>query len=266
VLALAQNQQTLTSTKSWDSFYGDPLYIAALGQPVGQFYGYIADGVYQYADFNKLPNNTYLLKDNVANNGNTRASIQPGDIKYRDINGDNVIDANDRTVIGRGFPIHFGGFSNNLRYKSLDLNVFFQWSYGNDIYNANRQNFETGNKSYLNQYASFEDRWTPEHMNTKMPRAGGQYGYMYSTRVLENGSYLRLKTAQIGYTLPAALLKRMKISNCRFYFSAQNLWTLTSYKGSDPEVSIAYSALTPGFDYSSYPRARTATFGLSLTF
>ncbi|HWB90767.1 MAG TPA: TonB-dependent receptor [Puia sp.] len=266
VLALTQNQQTLTTNMSWDSFYGDPLYIAMLGQPVGQFYGYIWDGVYQYSDFNKLPNGTYVLKDNVPNNGNTRANIKPGDIRYRDINGDNVVDANDKTVIGRGFPIHFGGITNNFRYANFDLNVFFQWSYGNDIFDANRLNFENGNKSYLNQYASFENRWTPEHTNTRIPRASGQYGYMYSSRVVENGSYLRLKTAQLGYTLPAGVAKLLHITSCRFYVAGQNLWTLTRYKGSDPEVSIAYSALTPGFDYSSYPRARTATFGLNITF
>lgn len=266
VLALTQNQESITSTMSWDSWYSSvPLYITKIGQPLGQMYGYLWDGVYQYEDFNQLANGTYQLKDNVPTNGNTRASIQPGDVKYRDLNGDLVVNDNDRTVIGRGLPMHFGGFTNNFRYKNFDLNIFFQWSYGNDLVNANRLNFEMGNKVYLNQYASFANRWTPENTNTTMPRAGGQFGYVYSTRVIEDGSYLRLKTAALGYTLPAKVASRLKLKTCRFYLSAQNLITWTNYTGSDPEVAIGYSALTPGFDYSAYPRARTITFGLNLS-
>src|SRR5690606_3775306 len=133
---------------------------ARIGEPLGQFYGYIWDGVYQYEDFNQLPNGGYLLKDDVPTNGNTRANIKPGDIRYRDINGDGEVTIDDRTVIGRGLPVHIGGFSNNFRYRNFDLNVFFQWSYGNQVMNANRINFENGNKVYLNQYKSFENRWT----------------------------------------------------------------------------------------------------------
>ena len=265
VLALAQNQESITSTISWDSWYSSvPLYITKLGQPLGQIYGYIYDGVYQYDDFDKLANGGYLLKDNVATNGNTRSAIQPGDAKYRDLNGDKVINDYDRTVIGRGFPVHVGGFSNNFKYRGFDLNIFFQWSYGNDLVNANRLNFENGNKTYLNQFQSFQARWTPENTNTTMPRAGGQYGYVYSTRVVENGSYLRFKTAALGYTLSSKILRNIKIKSCRIYVAAQNLYTWTKYTGSDPEVSIGYSALTPGFDYSAYPRARTMTVGLNV--
>lgn len=266
VEALAQNQESITSAISWDQWYASvPLYITKLNQPLGQMYGYIADGVYQYEDFDKGTNDSYILKDIVATNGNARTSIQPGDIKYRDLNGDKVVNDYDRTVIGRGLPIHIGGFSNNFRYRNFDLNIFFQWSYGNDIVNANRLNFESGSKTYLNQFASFGSRWTPENTNTSVPRAGGQYGYIYSTRIIENGSYLRFKTAAIGYTLPAKFMRNIKLKSCRFYFSAQNLFTWTNYTGSDPEVSIGYSALTPGFDYSSYPRARTLTAGLNVS-
>jgi hypothetical protein len=232
---------------------------------LGQIYGYISDGVYQYDDFDKLANGNYLLKDNIATNGNTRAAIQPGDAKYRDLNNDKVVNDYDRTVIGGGLPRHIGGISNTFKYRGFDLNIFFQWSYGNDIINANRLNFETGNKAYLNQFQSFQARWTPENTNTTMPRAGGQYGYVYSTRIIEDGSFLRFKTAALGYTLSSKLLRNVKIKSCRIYMSAQNLYTWTKYTGSDPEVSIGYSALTPGFDYSSYPRARTVTLGLNLT-
>jgi TonB-linked SusC/RagA family outer membrane protein len=265
-LALAQNQESITSAMAWDQWYESiPLYIAKLGMPLGQIYGFIWDGVYQYEDFDKLANGAYILKDNVPSNGNTRNKIQPGDIKYRDLNLDGEVDDYDRTIIGRGFPVHVGGFTNNFRYKDFDLNIFFQWSYGNDVVNANRLIFETGNKSYLNQYASFQSRWTPENTNTTMPRAGGQVGYAYSTRIIEDGSYLRLKTVQLGYTLPENFMRNVRIKSCRFYLATQNLYTWTKYSGSDPEVAIGYSALTPGFDYSAYPRARTVTIGVNLS-
>ncbi|WP_341836164.1 TonB-dependent receptor [Chitinophaga pollutisoli] len=265
VLALTQNQESLTSTMGWDSWYSSvALYIAKIGQPVGQFYGYIWEGVYGYDDFDPLPNGGYLLKEGVPTNGNTRAAIKPGDIRYRDLNGDGVVNVSDQTVIGRGFPVHVGGFTNDFRYKGFDLNVFFQWSYGNQVMNANRINFENGNKTYLNQYKTFENRWTPENPNSNIPRAGGQYGYVYSSRTLEDGSFLRLKTVSLGYNIPAAVLKRARIKSLRVFAAAQNLVTWTKYSGSDPEVAIGYSALTPGFDYSSYPRARTTTLGLNL--
>lgn len=265
VLALTQNQESLTSTMGWDSWYSSvALYIAKIGQPVGQFYGYIWDGVYGYDDFDALPNGGYLLKEGIPTNGNTRAAIRPGDIRYRDLNGDGVVNVSDQTVIGRGFPVHVGGFSNDFSYRGFDLNVFFQWSYGAQVMNANRINFENGNKTYLNQYKSFEGRWTPENPTSNIPRAGGQYGYVYSDRTLEDGSFLRLKTVQLGYNVPQALLQRAKIKSLRVFVAAQNLITWTKYTGSDPEVAIGYSALTPGFDYSSYPRARTATIGLNL--
>jgi TonB-linked SusC/RagA family outer membrane protein len=265
-LALAQNQESMTTPMEWDQWYQSiPLYIAKLGMPLGQIYGFIWDGVYQYEDFEKLANGAYILKDNVPTNGNTRNKIQPGDIKYRDLNMDGEVDDYDRTIIGRGFPVHVGGFTNNFKYKDFDLNIFFQWSYGNDIVNANRLIFETGNKTYLNQYASFQSRWTPENTNTTMPRAGGQVGYAYSTRIIEDGSYLRLKTLQLGYTLPENFMRNVRIKSCRFYLATQNLYTWTKYSGGDPEVSIGYSALTPGFDYSAYPRARTVTLGVNLS-
>jgi TonB-linked SusC/RagA family outer membrane protein len=266
VLALTQNQETLPAVLNWDSFYKDPLYLARIGQPLGEFYGYIWEGVYQYSDFVKQANGGFVLRDDVPANGTARNQIQPGDIRYRDINGDGDVNADDRTIIGRGAPIHIGGFNNTISYRNFDLNFFFQWSYGNDIFNANRLNFETGNKVYLNQYQSFENRWTPDHTNTDMPRAGGQSGYKYSTRVVEDGSYLRLKTVQLGYNLPSSVLRRLKMKSCRFYLAAQNLVTWTSYSGADPEVAIGYSALTPGFDYSAYPRARTTTLGVNLSF
>ena len=161
-----------------------------------------------------------------------------------------------------------GGFSNNFTYKNFDLNVFLQWSYGNDIVNANRLIFE-GNATTavnLNQYASYADRWTPTNPSNTLHRVGGQGGAYYSDRIIEDGSYLRLKTVSLGYNFGKELLKTIRLKSIRAYVSAQNLYTLTGYSGPDPEVSVKNSTLTPGFDYSAYPRARTITFGLNATF
>ncbi|RZM02489.1 MAG: hypothetical protein EOO88_57100 [Pedobacter sp.] len=115
------------------------MYKTSVGEPVSQFYGYVWDGIYQIEDFN-LVNGAYQLKSELSGNGST--TVQPGDIKYRDLNGDLKITDADRTVIGNPLPKHTGGFSNNFQYKGFDLGVFFQWSYGNDIMNANRIIFE----------------------------------------------------------------------------------------------------------------------------
>lgn len=265
VVKLTQNQESLTRTVAWDQHYREiPLYIAKKDQPLGQMYGYLWEGVYQYDDFDQLPNGTYVLKPTVTTNGNPRSSIQPGDVKYKDLNGDLVVDNYDRTVIGRGYPIHQGGFANTLQYKNIDMHFFFQWSYGNDVLNANRILFENGNMANLNQFASFADRWTPDNTQSTMPRVNGQGPNAYSTRVVEDGSYLRLKTFSIGYNFDNSLLSKYNIKGLRAYVSAQNIWTWTNYTGYDPEVAVFYSALTPGFDYSSYPRPKTFVFGLNL--
>jgi len=265
VVELTENQESLTTALAWDQDYRTtPLYIAKINQPLGQMYGYLWEGVYQYEDFDQQPDGSYLLKQMVATNGNTRSSIRPGDVKYKDLNGDLVVDNLDRTVIGRGYPLHQGGFANTFKYKNFDLHLFFQWSYGNDIVNANRLLFENGSKAHLNQFASYADRWTPENTSSTMPRVGGQGPNVYSTRIIEDGSYLRLKTGSVGYTFDKGLLDRWKIKSLRIYASVQNIWTLTSYSGYDPEVAVYYSALTPGFDYSSYPRPKTYVFGINL--
>lgn len=265
VVKLTQNQESLTRTVPWDQHYREiPLYLAKIGQPLGQMYGYLWEGVYQYEDFDQLPNGRYVLKSNVTTNGNPRSNIQPGDVKYRDLNGDLVVDNYDRTVIGRGYPVHQGGFSNDLTYKNFDLHFFLQWSYGNDVINANRILFENGNMSNLNQFASFANRWTPENTSSTMPRVNGQGPNAYSTRVVEDASYLRLKTVSFGYNFSPSFLSKYHIKGLRAYVSAQNLITWTKYTGYDPEVAVYYSALTPGFDYSSYPRPKTFVFGLNV--
>ncbi|MFV0470110.1 MAG: SusC/RagA family TonB-linked outer membrane protein, partial [Dysgonomonas sp.] len=257
-----------------------PLYVAEVGKPIAQFIGYEWVGNYQISDFTwqnnsdpSIPHSQriYELKSDVPDNGLARNQIKPGYIKYRDIpdengNTDGHIDNNDRVVIGDPNPDFEGGFTNNFTYKGFDLNVFLQFTVGNDILNANRLMFEGTYRYGLNQFASYADRWSPETPNAENYVALGQGNSYYSTRVIEDGSFLRLKTIQLGYTFPEKWIKSAGINKLRCYFSAQNLITWTKYSGFDPEVSVNNSALTPGFDYSPYPRARTYVFGVSATF
>ena len=268
VLELAENQSTLLTSATFDKDYNSqPSYIAKVGYPMGLMYGYIYEGTYKYDDFTQS-GNSYTLKANVPHY-TSESNTQPGMPKYKDINGDGIIDTNDRTIIGRGLPIHTGGFTNSFEYKGFDLSVFFQWSYGNDILNANRLFFESSNNKSreLNQYASYADRWTPDNPDSDIPAATtSASNKLFSSRVIEDGSFLRLKTVTLGYTFPTKLIAKAKLSSARVYLAAQNLWTWTSYSGYDPEVSIRNSALTPGLDFSSYPRAYSVSFGVSLGF
>ncbi|MDE5578427.1 MAG: TonB-dependent receptor [Alistipes sp.] len=269
VMALAEGQESLLSTVAFTTdFNSTPLYIARVGGPMAAFYGIVWDGVYGYDDFETDATGAYVLKKNVPTNGDARETIQPGDIKYVDQNGDGVVNDQDMVIIGRGTPIHTGGFNNNFTYKGLSLNVFFQWSYGNDIMNANRIIFEGNyNGKNINQFRSYVDHWTPENQTSRNFRPGGQGPRgIYSSRTIEDGSFLRLKTVQLSYTLPERWVAKLRLEQVQVYVSGQNLWTLTGYSGLDPEVSTRNSALTPGYDYSAYARNRTYTAGLKIVF
>jgi TonB-linked SusC/RagA family outer membrane protein len=270
VLALAENQSTLFSLATWNiDLRSVPLYIAEVGQPVARFYGYEWEGNYQYSDFDQPTPGVYMLKPKVATYNKDRSLTKPGDIKYKDRNGDGVVNTDDRTIIGNPNPKFTGGFSNELTWKNFDLNVFIEFSYGNDVMNANRIIFEGGGRVNQNMYATYLDRWTPENQNNEYYRTNGRGpgDFGYSTRVVEDASYARIKTVALGYTIPARITSKAKLKAVRVYASAQNLYTFTNYKGFDPEVS-AYgnSALMPGFDYSVYPRSRTIIVGANISF
>ena len=264
ILALNSGQRALITEVRYDT---NPMYpyIAIVGGPIAQFYGYKWLGNYQYSDFDKTSSGTYVLKSNIPDNGNSRAQIFPGDIKYEDINGDGTISDADKIIIGNPEPLFTGGFSNNFTYKEFDFNVLFSFSYGNDIYNANRMIFE-GYQSTINQFSTFNNRWTPDNQTNLYPRANGTRSQAISSRVIEDGSFIRLKTIALGYSLPQNISKKINITNARVYCSAQNIFVLSNYQGSDPEVSIYKSALTPGFDFASYPRSFSMTFGVNIKF
>ena len=267
VLELSEGQESILSTVSWTGDWNATyLYMTKIGGPVAAFYGFVWNGVYQYDDFDKLADNSYTLKKNVPTNGNNRDIIQPGDIKYRDQNGDGVVNDNDLVVIGNPLPKHTGGFNNNFTYKGFNLNVFFQWSYGNDVFNANRILMEGNATSRnINQFASYVNRWTPDNQNNTYFRVGG-YGPrgVYSSRTIEDGSFLRFKTLQLSYSFPEKWVKSVRLQRLEVFAAANNLYTWTKYTGMDPEVSVRNSTLTPGFDYSAYPQSRTITGGIKI--
>lgn len=266
ILQLTDGQESLFSTVSFYQAYTRPLYVSEISRPAGMMYGYIFDGLYQTEDFDQLSNGTFVLK---ADRAKYSSNTKPGDVKYRDLNGDGVIDDRDQGVIGKGQASHFGGLSNEFKYKGFDLSLFLQWSYGNDIYNANRIFFE-GNvyaTRDVNQYASYINRWTPDAPSTTIPRTGGTGpAGLYSSQFVEDGSYLRLKTVSFGYNFNPKLIKCFWAKTLRLSFAAQNLLTFSSYSGLDPEVSVRNSVLTPGFDFSPYPAAKTMVLSIAATF
>jgi len=267
ILALVDNQNTLQSAVSWESHFNSQFpYISQVGKPTGMMYGYIYEGTYKPEDFDDV-NGQLVLRDGIAHMSTyQRSQIRPGDLKYRDMNGDGVIDDYDRTIIGCGQPLHTGGFGNTFSFKNFDLNIFFQWSYGNDVLNANRLIFESGWKSQTNQLATYVNRWTTDNPRSDIPRVNANGSEAYSSRVVEDGSFLRLRNVSLGYTIPSRVMRKARIGQLRVYVSADNIWTITGYSGPDPEVSTRNSVLTPGFDWSAYPRAIGFTAGVNITF
>lgn len=279
VLALSQNAQTrldLSATGGLSTEYSSfPAYIAQVGKPVAMFYGYVSDGLYRLKDFDKIVNGTtttYRLKPGIPYYGGNPATVQPGDLKFKDLNGDGITNDQDYTTIGNPNPLHFGGISNNFTYKNFDLNIFAQWSYGNQILNANNiflQGLTTGDARGLglNMFAPYADYWTPTNDNAKYQRPLANAGNVRSiySNLIEDGSYLRLKTVQIGYTFPKTMLSRIGVASAKVFVSGQNLAVWTKYDGPDPEVSTKSSPTTPGFDYSPYPRARVFVIGLNVS-
>lgn len=245
-------------------------YIASINSPLGQMYGYVFDGVYQYSDFYQVAGSDQLeLKPGVTDikeHAGVKA-VTPGMVKYKDIDGDGVITTNDRTVIGNGIPKWYGGITNTFNYKGIDFSFMLQFNYGNDIYNATRLFATQSQDERSNQLAEVADRWTPTHASNKVPSARGYIKDELYSRFIEDGSFLRLKNVILGYTFPSKWTKKVYISRLRAYASAQNLFCISGYSGYDPEVSTAASnPMTPGLDWGAYPKSRVITFGLEVQF
>lgn len=232
-----------------------------VGGSIGSGWGYVQEGVYQEEDFNADGS----LKDGVVSIQGI--SSKPGDLKFKDLAGDdNIVDpVNDKTIISRSDPIHFGGFGNTFQYKDFDLSILFQWSYGNEVMNIGRYRYE-GYVGYMNVSQDYwNNRWTTENKSNQYPGINGNGKTESSTYYVEDASYLRLKNIVLGYTLPTNVSSRIGVKNIRVYGTIDNLLTFTKYSGFDPEVSY-WNKLISGLDNISYPRARTFTIGCSIKF
>ena len=275
VLSLTSGQQYLTTVVKWlagNTIAASPGFIAQIGQPIGMFYGLKSAGVYNPGDFTQDPTTgAYTLNAGQPTYG-AAGVVKPGAWKFKDLNGDGVIDVKDVGVIGNPNPKFIGGLSNNFTFGNFDLNIFFQYSYGNDLLNVNKILLQGGGGISVmqgaNQFAEYANRWSPDNLTGQLARAGStNTPNFYPSRIVEDGTYVRLKTVNLGYKFNSNRLKQMGISSFRLYVSGQNLLTFTNYSGLDPEVSsFGSSALTPGVDYSAYPRAKAMTVGLDISF
>jgi hypothetical protein len=281
-------------------------YILREGSPVGTVLGFKNSSFYTVDDFNVVNGVWTLKEGvpdmdlgvsyaQGALNAYPRPEGQnaiPGMIKFDDVNGDGVLDLGDATDVGHIFAEHTGGFNINANYKGIDFAAGFTYQIGGKVYNANAMNSWIGNKNTdlgWNRLAYTADVWKmyntdsngdlvaitdPDELRAK--NAGAEYALPFAEsglvldQFVENASYLRLNTLTLGYTIPKVLTKKIGISNLRVYFTGGNLFCLTGYNGLDPDVNTKSSGTsgyqTPGYDWNSYPRARTYTFGLNVAF
>ena len=240
---------------NYDSFQGaGAMTRGENGHPFPFFYGYKTDGIFQ----NQAEIDAYVNKDG----GLIMPDAVPGDVRFVDVNGDGVFNEDDRTDIGNGMPKWTGGLNFSAAFKGLDFYMLWQGTYGNDILDVTRRT----DISESNLPAYMLGRWTGEGTSNKLPRfvRGDNVNWQMSDLYVQDGSYLRLKNIQLGYTLPEFLTKKILISQLRLYVAAENLLTLTNYRGFDPEISSGGTSL--GVDYGVYPQARTFLFGINLKF
>ncbi|MBK8518254.1 MAG: TonB-dependent receptor [Saprospiraceae bacterium] len=290
-----QSNWASTDLKDRDDFY------LKVGGKVGDIYGYVTDGYYQTSDFASYDDktNTYILKDGIANASGTvgNSRIRPGFLKLKDLNADGVINSTDRQVIGNTLPLAQGGFGLNAIFGNFDASAFFNWSYGNDVYNTGKIQFNQYRRvTYGNLLTtmSSDNRFTYIDVDGKITGTAGQvvtdlaqleamnqgkniwshasFGVAQATIhswAVEDGSFIRLNNLNVGYTIPRSLSSKIGIGQLRFYLTGNNLKLWTKYSGYDPEVSTGtggFNALTPGVDYSAFPRSRSYTFGVNVTF
>lgn len=267
--ALAGGAKEMQTSASWNSDYTGYDYTARVGQSLGLIYGYVFDGVYQTSDFNvNAATGEYVLKEGVTDiSDHAGVPVEPGMVKYKDTDGDGVITTADRTVIGNGTPKWYGGITNTFSFKGVDLSFMFQFNYGNDVYNATRIYASQTQDQRANLMAEVADRWTVTNASNKVPAWDGYIKNEIYSRFIEDGSFLRLKNLTVGYTFPQRWTRKFYVSKLRLYFTAQNLFVVTGYKGYDPEVNMrASNPMTPSLDWGAYPKSKVYTFGIDLTF
>ncbi len=289
----------LIASSGWGLNLGSDDFRAVVGQPVGEMYGYVSDGMYTFDDFTfNETTNKWVLNDGVVDASsvftNSGDYFGPGHMKLKKLSGEGteISPDEDRKVIGHAQPKHTGGFSMNASYKGFDFGAQFNWSYGNDIYNANKIDFTSfsGSKRYQNLLSvmSLDNRFTTidpatgynimfgENANPELLKELNKDARIWHPRAnstvltdwaIEDGSFLRLSNLTLGYTLPKSISEKVLMKKLRVYVTANNLKCWTKYTGQDPEVDTRRSTpLTPGVDYSAYPKAKTLLFGINVTF
>lgn len=272
----------------WEAKFGynQNTHKIAVGQSLGQMYGYVTQGLYEVSDFDyDATNKTYLLKEGIPFAGK-RADVKPGMWKFANLNGDKVIDENDKTIIGNSNPKFYGGLNNTFNYKNFDLSIFLTYSFGNDVFNATKlTNTKTAvkDKNVLN-VANSANRWMTINNNGDIitdpselaavnahKNVAAYYDmevgdtYIHSWAV-EDGSFLKLSNITLGYSFPKKMISKAGLSSLRLYATGSNLLTWTKYTGFDPEVSTMGNGLTPGVDFGGYPRSRSYVFGINVSF
>jgi hypothetical protein len=257
VLALGPSGDPIISTSP---SFSPQTHITKIGEPLGSFYGYKAIGVYKdQSDVDKSPK--------VPGSAGSR----PGDLKFQDTNGDGTITALDYTIIGKNQPDFTYGFSNQFSYRNFSLSVLVDGAQGVDVMNGARRNIGLVNGSYSR--SDVLGRWqSPQNPGDgRTPRAntaptGGNVSFV-SSLLIEDASFTRIRNINFGYQLPQGAVSYLHVRQLNVYFSVQNAFTFTSYKGYNPEQSLnGASPLTPGVDFNGYPVARTYTFGVNLSF
>ncbi|HEY4327353.1 MAG TPA: TonB-dependent receptor [Mucilaginibacter sp.] len=269
VLNLQTATASLPSGSDPDFGGGDAFTNTTAGQSIQYFYGWITQGIFQSQSQIDALNAQAVAKHGAGSVYQTNAA--PGDIMFKDVNGDGVVDGGDRTNIGSFLPTFTYSLNYNASYKNFDATVFFQGVAGNKVLNALRI-IEEGMPRLFNSDTNVLNAWTPSNTNTDIPRTisgdPNRNGRL-STRWIESGAYLRLKNVIIGYTLPAGVIGSATnsfVKRLRFYVSGQNLITFTGYKGYDPEIGSKNGTLTNGVDFGQYPSARVFEFGLQAGF
>jgi len=295
VAELGPGQNSFFADPSW-GVSGQPTdYIVRIGDPVGSMWGLVTDGFYKLEDFNyNTTTGAYTLKPGVPTNSTIIGVVQPGSIKFKDLNGDGVVDlTNDRQIIGNPNPTFTGGLNQQVTYKQWDMSLFVNFSVGGDIYNANKIEFTNGYANNANMLDIMKDRWrivTNTGQTAQWISNNVAYGlppaqlaalnanatiwqpltasgaFVPHSWAIEDGSFLRFNNLTVGYSLPVKNLTGIHMSKLRFYFTANNLAVITNYSGYDPEVSVRNSALTPNLDYSAYPKSRSFIFGINASF
>lgn len=271
---------------SWASTEIGNDYWVAVGGSVGKMYGYQNAGRYEVSDFSGYDEATdiWTLRDGIDDSSPVIGTVRPGSLKLVDNTDDNIVNVDDCVIIGDANPKHTGGFTVDGRLYGFDLAAVFNWSFGNDIYNANKIEYTTGRYQFRNMIDIMADgeRWTnvdaegnlvndPATLQSLNASTTMWSPYMtrhvFSDWAVEDGSFLRLNTLSLGYTIPKTVLSRVYLQNVRLYVSAYNVFVLTNYSGFDPEVSSRRNTgLTPGVDYSAYPKSRQLLFGINLSF